>query len=340
MLEDYWGWNEGIAHYSHRSQFEYLGQKALADRLVFFYDGHLLLNRGPEPAVKIIREAVAETGRFPVLCLDGNPHPFAQYYSELLQHLDPDSFFCFHPDIRPEVSTRPNVAPWPSWPYVQRLLKNEQQDRPKTRRISWLSGSSRYHRIKLLNDIRPYITDQDVVVVNKIGDFFNSIPYGELKPSQARQWWYDLPYANKKEFYDYTGAGNTPPEGQHLNSHPAFEACVNITGETCDTDQVLLSEKTWKAYRSGCLVINFGPPGTTDALRNLGFAIWDDYDKTGTHEHKTQLIIELMKRDDVEQLYQQNLPMVQHNLALYNSDAFLKNFAQMAIEKLENLVLR
>ena len=52
------------------------------------------------------------------------------------------------------------------------------------------------------------------------------------------------------------------------------------------------------------------------------------------------LIIELMKRDDIENLYQQNLPMVQHNLALYNSDVFLKKFAQMAIDKLENLILK
>ena len=101
-----------------------------------------------------------------------------------------------------------------------------------------------------------------------------------------------------------------------------------------------MSEKTWKAYRSGCLVINFGPENSTDALRDLGFAIWNEFDQTGSHEHKTRLIIDLMKRDDIEHLYQQNLPMVQHNVALYNSDAFLKKFAQMAIDKLENLILK
>ena len=85
-------------------------------------------------------------------------------------------------------------------------------------------------------------------------------------------------------------------------------------------------------------MINFGPANSTDALRDLGFAIWDQFDQTGTHEHKTQLIIDLMKRDDIENLYQQNLVMVQHNVALYNSDAFLKKFAQMAIDKLENLL--
>jgi hypothetical protein len=311
------------------------------------------MHLGPERTARVVREAVAQTGRFPVLCLDGNPHPLEKYYAEICQHLDPDSFFVFHPDIRPEFSTQPNVAPWPSWPFYQRQEKNYQQDRPKTRRISFLSGSSRYHRIQLFYDIRPYITPNDVVVINKIGNFSESVPRPALSRGQIEQWWYDLPYANKKEFYDYTGTGiDDPLDGQHYNSHPAFEARVNITGETCWpirfreefqwNDQILLSEKTWKAYRSGCLVINFGPEKSTDALKDLGFEIWDQFDQAGTLEHKTRLIIDLMKHSetDIEYFYQQNLPMIKHNLELYNSDAFLKKFAQMAIDKLENLVLK
>jgi hypothetical protein len=338
MLEHYWDrdWNSSV---SHRSQFEYLGQQSLADRLIFFDDSYLQIHLGPERTAQVVRDAVARTGRFPVLCLDGNPCPLEQHYAEICQHLDPRSFFVFHPDIRPELSTQPNVAPWPSWPFFQRQEVNYQQDRPKTRRVSFLSGSLRYHRVKLLYDIKPYVLDSDVVVVNKIGDFFWHLPKA-VDTNLLEQWLQDLPYANRKEFLDYTGAGDTPPEGQQFNAHLAFEACVNITGETCWNDQVLLSEKTWKAYRSGCLVINFGPANSTDALRDLGFAIWDQYDQTGTHEHKTQLIIDLMKRDDIEHLYQQNLPMIKHNVAWYNSDAFLKKFAQMSIDKLENLILK
>jgi hypothetical protein len=339
MLEHYWDrdWDSAV---SHRSQFEYLGQKSLADQLIFFDDSYLQIHLGPERTADVVRDAVARTGRFPVLCLDSNPYPLERHYSEICQHLDPRSFFVFHPDIRPELSTQPNVAPWPSWPFFQRMEKNYQQDRAKKRRISFLSGSARYHRIQLFYDIRPYITPEDVIVINKIGNFPVSVPYNKLSPGQIEQWWYDLPYVNRKEFYDYTGAGDTPPEGQQHNAHPAFEACVNITGETCWNDQVLLSEKTWKAYRSECLVINFGPANSTDALRDLGFEIWDQFDQTGTHEHKTRLIIDLMKRDDIPHLYQQNLPMIKHNDALYNSDAFLKRFAQMAIDKLENLILK
>jgi hypothetical protein len=308
--------------------------------LIFFDDSYLQIHLGAERTAHVVREARASTGRFPVLCLDSNPYPLERHYSEICQHLDPDSFFVFHPDIRPELSTQPNVAPWPSWPFCQRQEKNYQQDKPKTRRISFLSGSMRYHRVKLLQDIRPWITDQDVVVVNRIGNFYWHLPTRHANLLQMDQWLQDLPYTNRSEFLDYTGTGDKPPQGQQHNRHPAFEACVNITGETCWNDQVLLSEKTWKAYRSGCLVINFGPANATDVLRDLGFEIWNQYDQTGTHEHKTALIIELMKRDDVEYLYQQNLAMVQHNVELYYSDRFLKHFAQMAIDKLENLVLR
>ena len=339
MLEHYWDrdWDSSI---SHRSQFEYLGQRSLADRLIFFDDSYLEIHLGPERTAQVVRDAVAQTGRFPVLCLDGNPHPLERYYNEICQYLDPGSFFVFHPDTRPELSTQPNVAPWPCFPFYQQQEKNYQLGRSKTHRVSFLSGSSRYHRIKLFYDIRPYITPEDVIVINKIGNFPASVPYNALSLGQIEQWWHDLPYVNRKEFLDYTGAGDTPPEKQEFNQHPAFEACVNITGETCWNDQVFLSEKTWKAYRSGCLVINFGPANSTDALRDLGFEIWDQFDQTGTHEHKTKLIIDLMKRDDIEHLYQQNYPMVEHNVALYNSDAFLKKFAQMAIDKLENLVLK
>jgi hypothetical protein len=337
MLEHYWDrdWNSSV---SHRSQFNHLGVESLASRLVFFDDAYLQLNHGPARAVQVITDAVAKTGRFPVLCLDGNPHPFEKYYSELCEHLDPESFFVFHPDIRQEISTQINVAPWPSWLFYQQQVQDVQQGQPKIHRVSFLSGSSRYHRIKLFYDIRPYISNQDVIVVNKIGDFFSTIPGDVLLPSQAQQWWNDLPYSNRPEFYDYTGNGKVSiPKDNHI-FHPAYSACVNISGETVNDQQVLLSEKTWKAYQSGCLVINFGPAEATNTLKGFGFEIWDQFDQPGTHEHKTDLIIELMKRDDIDYLYQKNLPMIQHNTELFNSRHLLKTIATPVIAKLNSLL--
>jgi hypothetical protein len=339
MLEHYWDrdWDSPI---SHRSQFEHLGQHNLSKQLVFFDDAHLQLNHGCERAVHMITQAIKSTGRFPVLCLDGNPHPAERYHRELCEHLDPRSFFMFHPDIRKEVSDEfANMAPWPSWLFYQQKNKNFQIDQSKHYRIGFLSGSSRYHRIKLFRDIRPYITDQDVVVVNKIGDFHHSVPNCELTPKEMEIWWQELPYSNRPEFYDYTGSGNTPPDNSGVNNHAAFTACVNITGETCNDHQVLLSEKTWKAYQSQCLVINFGPCQTTTTLKSFGFEIWDQFDQVGSHSYKTQLILAMMQRDDIEHLYYQHLPMIQHNFELFNSKSLTEKIAEPALSKLENLLI-
>ena len=58
MLEHYWDrdWNSSV---SHRSQFEYLGQQSLADRLIFFDDSYLQIHLGPERTARVVRDAVA-----------------------------------------------------------------------------------------------------------------------------------------------------------------------------------------------------------------------------------------------------------------------------------------
>ena len=333
MLEQYWGvdpkdkthWNTTI---SHRAQFEYFGLTKLSNQLIFFYDGHLRLHQGPEYAVELITNAARQTGRLPVLCLDGNPCDANRYHQELSQHLDTNDFFIFHPDIRPQQSNQANLAPWPSWWFFQLMEHNHQLNRPKKHRVSFLSGSSRYHRVKLLHDIKPHVTKQDVIIVNQIGDFKDRLPAG---------WWNELPWTNRPEFFDYVGECGYPPKMEQ-NNHPAFAACVNINGETSDNDQVLLSEKTWKAYRSGCLVVNYGPEQATQTLKDLGFAIWDEYDQVGTHEHKADLIVKLMQRDDIADLYQKNIEMVKHNVAWFNNPAAIQKVTEMAVLKLENLL--
>jgi hypothetical protein len=334
MLEHYWvaeresdiHWNTAV---SHRAQFEYFKLSKLSDQLIFFYDGHLRLHQGPEYAVELITKAVKKTGRLPVLCLDGNPCDADQYHQELCKHLDTKDFFVFHPDIRPHISYQSNMAPWPSWWFFQLMEHNHQNNQPKKHRVSFLSGSSRYHRVKLLRDIKPYVNKKDVIIVNKIGDFKDLLPAG---------WWDELPWTNTPEFFDYVGDSGYPPRCEQ-NFHPAFAAYVNINGETSKTDQVLLSEKTWKAYRSGCLVINYGPEQATRTLKDLGFEIWNKFDQVGTHEHKAKLIVELMQRDDIADLYQKNLDMVKHNVAWFHNPAAIKQVTEMAVLKLENLLL-
>jgi len=120
------------------------------------------------------------------------------------------------------------------------------------------------------------------------------------------------------------------------NKHPAYTACVNITGETLGHGtQVLPSEKTWKAYRSGCLVINYGIQDMPDALENLGIEIWKEYDISQPSDVKCSKIVELFQRDDIEDLYHQQRSMIEHNQNLVNSMSFAKKLAQTAVEKLK-----
>jgi hypothetical protein len=46
----------------------------------------------------------------------------------------------------------------------------------------------------------------------------------------------------------------------------------------------------------------------------------------------------MMQRDDIEHLYYQNLPMIQHNFELFNSKLLMEKIAEPALSKLENLL--
>jgi len=151
----------------------------------------------------------------------------------------------------------------------------------------------------------------------------------------ADSWLNDLPWSNKLEYID-TDQTCTNANLPSLNQHPAYTACVNITGETLGYGtQVLPSEKTWKAYRSGCLVVNYGIQDMPLALKNLGIEIWKEYDTSQPAEVKCDKIVELFQRDDIEQLYAKHRTMIEHNQNLINSKSFVKKLAQPAINKLQ-----
>jgi len=179
------------------------------------------------------------------------------------------------------------------------------------------------------------VKDSDVVVINRFrqSQFANTVPRGLT--TNVEHWLNDLPWSNKIEYIDTDQTcinANLPS----LNQHPAYTACVNITGETLGYGtQVLPSEKTWKAYRSGCLVVNYGIQDMPLALENLGIEIWKEYDISQPAEVKCDKIVELFRRDDIEDLYNQQRCMIEHNQNLVNSIEFVKKLAQPAIEKLQ-----
>jgi hypothetical protein len=336
MLEPYWGIDHSCYH-SHRNQFDYVGQSLLASRLAFIDEYSLKIHQlDAEHDANVIMRCRAETGRFPVLTLDSNPHDVETYLAKLENYIDPGLFFVFNSDIRVERSTRLNVAPWPSWLINQHLQKNCQTDLNKSKRISFLSGVPRYHRILLFKQIKPYVRDTDVVVINTFSKpmYQNTIPIANNN-LEVMQWLDELPWSNCNTYFD-TPQEETCANLNGWNNHVAYNACINVTGETVVGDQMFISEKTWKAYRSGCLVVNYGANEIDKWLTKIGLEVWQDYKQT----NKTQIenIVDLFKRDDVEHLYQKNFDKILYNTNLVNSLKFTQYLAQPAIEKLNNFI--
>jgi hypothetical protein len=335
MLENYWNLDYEYRQ-SHRNHFDYLGQGSVAKHLVFVHDNSLRINQmDVSHDAEFITKCRKQTGRMPVLCLDLNPYNVETYLDELKKHIDSKNFFVFNPDIRAEHSPRKNLAPWPSWLINQHLHENMQIGREKTHRISFLSGVPRYHRINLFRQIQPWVKNNDVVVVNLFSKarFWNTIP--KNLHNDVHDWLTDLPWSNKSEYFD-TDQSCLVANEQAWNRHPAYSACINITGETIGYGtQVLPSEKTWKAYRSGCLVINYGIQHMPTALENLGIEIWKEYDISQPSDVKCHKIVELFQRDDIEDLYHQQRHMIDYNQNLVNSMSFAVKLAQPAVEKLQ-----
>jgi hypothetical protein len=328
MLENYYRLDYGY-HHSHRQHFDYLGLGNLAKQLTFLFDTSLDLHNGIDHAVNVIRNSAKDTNRLPVLCLDLNPYDVESILEKLNQQLDPKTFFVFHSDIRAEVSDAINVAPWPSWLCNQHHETNYQIDQLKIYRIGFLSGVARYHRIKLMHAVRPWIQHNDVVVVNRFASHMLSAEYKNLL--------LDLPYSNRPEFIDNEQNVNNANQSSY-NNHPAYAAKVNITAETVGGDRVLFSEKTWKSYRSGCLTVNFGITNAPAVLEKLGIEIWHEYDQSVDWQHKIDKITELFQRDDIDSIYDKLTPMVEHNQNLVSSKDFVKMLATPAIEKILNLL--
>jgi hypothetical protein len=180
-----------------------------------------------------------------------------------------------------------------------------------------------------MHAVRPWIRDNDVVVINQFSPQMLDTEYHNLL--------LDLPYSNKAEFIDNEQTVTNANQPSY-NNHPAYAAKVNITGETVSGNQVLFSEKTWKSYRSGCLTVNFGITNAPTVLEKFGLEIWHEYDQSVDWKHKIDKITELFQRDDIDNIYNKLTPMVKHNQNLVSSLNFAKMLATPAIEKISNLL--
>ena len=230
------------------------------------------------------------------------------------------------------------MAPWPA-----ALLLQQQASRDytanfnKIHRISVLMRQTRLHRLALMEKIRPLATQHDVVVANKT--IQNNIPI-PLQKAEYTNWIENLPWANKNEFLDLGPSNDCPNDFNYTNiDHPAYRAMVNITNESWYDDNILfITEKTWKAYASACLVVNYGSTDIPDQLEKFGFEIWKEYDVNCDYRSKIEIIAELFQRQDIEHIYNKNIDMIRHNQQLSDSIDLARTLTALAIEKITNLL--
>ncbi len=334
-LENYWNLHLPYNH-SHREFFDYLGQTQLASQLCFIHEQ--TINPwidSPLQNAKTIMACRQQTGRLPVLTLDTNPwFNLEEYLQQLDNYIDPTAYFVLASDIQADQLTRSNMASFPSCLCMVNICNQKIKPLEKKYRISFLSGTARYHRIALFERIRPFITDQDIVVINKFNmdHFISSVPVG-IAIDTAR-WAHELPWQSRSGLID-TDQSKTNADKFHQIDHPAYLACVNITGESNYNDSMtFISEKTWKAYLAGCLVINFGTANLSLTLEKLGLWIWKDYDVGGSENLRVEKIIKLFQQQNIQDLYQQHADKILHNQNLVSSAEFATKLAQVALDKL------
>lgn len=323
---------------SHQQQFDTLNLGHIANRAVFLNESTFCTLASVQAQGQLLTKIYQETNKTPIICLDTNPFDNLDQLAAALSQLVSVPFFILGCDARPGAYHHASVALWPYW-LIQQQSQQQYQTPARHQRISFLSGIAKPHRLRLFTNIVPWVNHQDVVVVNRLASHnhvdSDLIPVLEMLPWSNNPEWLDVPVKN------------TMVIGFSLNHHPAYSACVNITAETVNYnieknynyDSLhFITEKTWKAYRSGCLVINYGIDTLPNTLEQCGFQIWQDYDICGTVDQKIQRIVELFKQPDIFDLYQQHIHIVQHNQQLVMSQQLALHMAKPAMTKLTTLL--
>lgn len=323
--------------YDYRDQFSYLGHDDLSARLCFIPE-HEIINRSLDQLRDHLRWVAQTQHRLPVLGLDNNPHRSS--YLQSILDLDVDvKYFILLPDfgIRREFD---HAQPWPTWPIIQQILDDPviDIDRIPRYRATFLSGNMRYHRFYLAQKIQARLQDQDLVIINRLApeNYSNTL----IQDSENFDGFIaQLPWSNHPEMFDIDPSTNSIKNTISIVGNPAYDACLNITGESDPTNgRVCLSEKTWKSYWAGCLTVNYGSDIAPDWLRSQGFGIVDHIDPVCDFRLKSQIIADRLVDTDIRSLYHETRDLRLHNQNLVRSRDWVRSLADSAIEKIKSLL--
>lgn len=353
LLENYWNWDwDSDIESGHRDQFVFLGYEKLADNFVFIRDDYVfdnLYEESEEYFIEKVEECIRITDRIPIFCLDNNEFDIFYVNSVLKKFLDDKKYFILTYDANALNSTNPNIGYWPFFLIRQYLENNltlgETIDIPvKRHRLSFLSGIARYHRILLVEKLKQHFTTEDVVIVNDFNKnaYIDTIPKHVANDQKLRNHASNLLETVPCKFGNCYRDINRKSE--HISkpwdmSHPAYSSAVNITGETSYHEhETFITEKTWKAYQSGCLVINYGPKNLPTVLNNMGIEIAEEIDPPLYFSDKINFLQTCLDKIEIWDLYHGNKKMIEYNTNLIKSRAFLSNLTSLTIEKISDKI--
>jgi len=178
------------------------------------------------------------------------------------------------------------------------ILQQVQQKYP-TKFLLSLMNSRDYLRLNGLDRIEDWVTDR----------------------SKFDQWWESLNITGLDELSvqdQYVEGKNT--NASLLSWYSKFD--IELVAETyCHGDTFFPTEKTVRPIMASKSMLIYGPERYLERLQNLGFRtwnrIWDEgYDRLiGVHRWQAmQTVIQDVASRNQEELYQQCLPIVEHNL--------------------------
>jgi hypothetical protein len=190
--------------------------------------------------------------------------------------------------------------------------------------LGYFVGRRTVPRCVMLKELQQHHGDKSLLsLMHTVADFKRS----QLDPlshwcntDEFDQWWRTVSIASLDGHTvrdQYFGNHNT--NASLLSWYSEFD--LELVAETyCHGDTFFVTEKTVRPMVAGKSMLIYGPQNYLKRLKNLGFctwhSIWDEsYDQlTGPARwNAIKHIINDLVRMDQEQLYQQCLPIVQHN---------------------------
>lgn len=221
---------------------------------------------------------------------------------------------------------------FPRW-FVSQRWQTNHQNAFKPYRFGFISGEARFHRLWLHQHCTANWTDDDAVAVH-----LKNIEH--IRMDREIDLWYDLdhsitrdlPFANRlgRDDMEYKFAVHATSAGDHSNAHNSYAATIHVVGETSVRDDlVLLSEKTWKAIRSHCMIMTLGNPGICNTLEKLGFTVPGEIDQDLPLDQKVHWISQRVRDwdlDTCQDLYHKYYRETQHNFQHFNDQALVQLF--------------